>query len=93
MQNLERRIAELEKKDSKQDMVIFIKSVQPGHLNTEVAYLADGKGNEWIRTPGEDEAEFKQRAKDEVLRNRYGVSMLFNFKADQTELEASNATE
>lgn len=88
MQNLERRISVLEKKESKLDTVVFIKSVEPGHLKAEVSYLTDGKGLEWTRADEEPEAAFKHRASAEVPRNKYGVSILFNFPMGQSAQES-----
>ena len=72
MQNLERRIAELEKAGAVNDWpsTIIIRSMTPGNLELEMQEMHDSKGSQqWTRQPGEDEQEFIDRASREVKRD------------------------
>ena len=79
MQNLEKRITELEKSSTIGEGVttIVIRFLSPGNLHEEIQGLKDWKGDkEWKRQPGETEQALIDRADSEVKRNRAGCTML-----------------
>ena len=79
MQNLERRIAELEKTGSINEgpMTIIIRCMTPGNLDAEIYELHDSKGcQRWTSQLGETEQGLIDRASFETKRNPYGVACL-----------------
>lgn len=79
MQNLERRIAELEKAGSTGEgpMTIIIRCMTPGNLEVEIQELHDWKGGQqWKRQPRETAQDLIDRASREVTRNGPGCALL-----------------
>ena len=79
MQNLERRIAELEKAGSTGGgpTTIIIRCLTRGNLEVEIQELHDSKGGQqWRRQPGEAEQEFIDRATREVKRDGPSCALL-----------------
>ena len=79
MQNLEKRIAELEKGASMDEgpLTIVIRPLAPGNLDEEVQALRAQNGSQrWTRQPGETEQELIDRASREVTRNGPGCALL-----------------
>ncbi len=77
MQNLERRVSDLEKaQPPARGMTIIRRFVSPGHLNAEIDHISDDAGNKWTRQPDETEKAFTDRAKSETLANPWGIKCL-----------------
>lgn len=79
MQNLEKRIAELEKGASMGEgpMTIVIRFLSPGDVEEEIQGLRDQNGAQrWMREPGETEQGLIDRASREVTRNGQGCALL-----------------
>ena len=79
MQNLEKRITELEKASSIGEgaTTIVVRFVTSGNLDDELQELHDWKnGQKWKRLPGETEQELEKRASSEVTRNGLGSALL-----------------
>ncbi len=79
MQNLEKRIAELEKGASMDEgpLTIVIRPLAPGNLDEEVQALRAQNGSQrWTRQPGETEQELIDRASREVTRKGPGCALL-----------------
>jgi hypothetical protein len=79
MQNLEKRITELEKASSTSEgpTTIVIRFLSAGNLHEEIQTLKDWKGDQqWKRQPGETEQALIDRATKEVSRNGSGCTML-----------------
>jgi hypothetical protein len=82
MNTLSKRIAILEQANPADlAMVMFIVFETPGLPDTEIHKLSSAVGVEdcqrWTREPGESEQAFKDRAKREVKRSKYGTALLF----------------
>lgn len=79
MQNLEKRIAELEKGASMDEgpLTIVIRPLAPGNLDEELLALQAQNGSQrWTRQPGETEQELIDRASREVTRKGPGCALL-----------------
>jgi hypothetical protein len=77
MQNLEKRIAALEKAMPTTEGLTIVRTiVSPGHLDAEIDHIRDDYGNEWTRRPEETEDAFTERATAETTANAYGVKSL-----------------
>lgn len=68
MQNLDKRIAALEKSAPVADKVLCIILVGMGEVGMEITHIHDNFGNEWNRLPDETEEDFKERASKETPR-------------------------
>ena len=79
MQNLEKRIAELEKGASMDEgpTTIVVRPLRRGNLDEELLALRAQNGSQrWTRQPGETEQELIDRASREVTRNGPGCALL-----------------
>lgn len=79
MQNLDRRLATLERvaaTDNRIDVIIR-KIVSPGHLGAEIHRMtAAGGDRQWQRLADESERDFQDRAIREVHRNAKGFAVM-----------------
>ena len=79
MQNLEKRIAELEKGASMDEgpTTIVVRPLRRGNLDEELLALRAQNGSQrWTRQPGETEQELIDRASREVTRKGPGCALL-----------------
>lgn len=79
MQNLDKRISELEKASATVEgpTTIVIRFLSSENRDAEIQSLKDWKGDQqWQRQPGETEQALIDRATKEVSRNGVGCTML-----------------
>lgn len=80
MQNLDKRVATLEKKTApKEEITIIRRIVWVGQQGAEIEQLRDEQDNSWSREQSESELEFVERVKTEAFRNQWGVMVLNGF--------------
>ena len=80
MQNLDKRVATLEKKTApREEITIIRRIVWVGQQGAEIEQLRDEQDNSWSREQSESELEFVERVKTEAFRNQWGVMVLNGF--------------
>lgn len=89
MQNLEKRVTQMERTAQKEETTIIVRFVEPSKLGGEVTGLeSHGGGQSWSRTTGESEADFIQRASKEAQRNKGFAALLIQTFAEDSHAKA-----
>ena len=76
MQNLDRRLSELERMTAKQYVDLVVQYVNKP--DEELWFLTERNGKDWTRKANESQADFRQRAVNGATRNEWGVISLFS---------------
>lgn len=77
MQNLDKRVAALERVARPDSAITIIRCiVSPDRPTTQIGHIRDKEGNEWVREPGETEDQLTDRAERETVANEWGCKSL-----------------
>ncbi len=75
MQNLDRRLSELERITAKHSINIVVQFIDKP--DDELWFLTDRSGKDWTRNADESDSDFRQRAFSDATRSDFGVASLF----------------